>query len=218
MNAPDPYQPPDWAIRLLRRICHPDFRDEMEGDLREQYHADTLKQGPAFARRRLRAHLLSMIQPNLIFNLQHPDMQTALRLKQRPFIWLFIAAPVMLAVWLLAPQTRYPGATLFGLTMPQVTWLLPLVLVALGLLHIATRRWTISSRFSQIHTGITVTTVGLITALALLGISPSAAVGARHEWVGNGMQVLTLLFVLGQLAFLVWLGWGMLRQKRNGKQ
>ena len=44
-------QPPGWAITLLRILIHPEFQEEIEGDLLEKYQRDLQKYGPKIARR-----------------------------------------------------------------------------------------------------------------------------------------------------------------------
>lgn len=46
-------QPPSWAMLWLRIIVHPEFQEEIEGDLLEKYQTDILKFGQKKARRKL---------------------------------------------------------------------------------------------------------------------------------------------------------------------
>jgi hypothetical protein len=76
-------KPPSWAMAFLRFIVHPEFHEEIQGDLLEKYHSDLQKVGPKAARRQLYTHLLSMLKPILIFNLNSIYMT--------PRIWLSLA-------------------------------------------------------------------------------------------------------------------------------
>lgn len=68
---------------LLRLMVHPEFHEEIEGDVLEKYHSDLEKVGPKTARRQLYIHLLSLLKPMLIFNLNSMYMT--------PRIWLSLA-------------------------------------------------------------------------------------------------------------------------------
>ncbi len=89
-------QPPGWATRLLRTIIHPEFQEEIEGDLLEKYQSDLQKYGLKIARRRLYAELFSIAKPNLIFNINRNTM--------KPGNWLLLLLLLLLvAVASLAP-------------------------------------------------------------------------------------------------------------------
>lgn len=80
-------KPPSWAMKVFRFICHPDFQEEIEGDLLENYQADIKKYGKNIALRRFYIELLSVLRPNLIFNLN-----TAAMIKYRNWLFLLLAA------------------------------------------------------------------------------------------------------------------------------
>jgi hypothetical protein len=89
-------QPPGWAMILLRIIVHPEFQEEIEGDLLEKYQRDLQQYGLKIARKRLYAGLFSMVKPNLIFNINHHTM--------KPGNWLLLfLLPLLVAVASLAP-------------------------------------------------------------------------------------------------------------------
>lgn len=89
-------QPPRWAVILLRIIIHPQFQEEIEGDLLEKYQNDEKKYGLKIARRRLYAGLFSIAKPNLIFNLNRNTM--------KPKNWLLLLLLLLfVAVASLAP-------------------------------------------------------------------------------------------------------------------
>lgn len=89
-------QAPSWATALLRIIVHPEFREEIEGDLLEKYQLDLKKYGLKIARRRLYAELFSIVKPNLIFNVNWNTM--------KPINWLLLLLlPLLVAVAAVAP-------------------------------------------------------------------------------------------------------------------
>lgn len=89
-------QPPSWAMTLLRIIVHPEFQEEIEGDVLEKYQNDLQKYGLKIARRRLYAELFSIAKPNLIFNVNRNTM--------KPRNWLLLLLLLLLvAVASVAP-------------------------------------------------------------------------------------------------------------------
>lgn len=95
-------QPPGWVMTLLRIIVHPEFQEEIEGDLLEKYQGDLQKYGLKIARRRLYTELSAMAKPNLIFNVNRNTM--------KPGQWLlFLLLPLLVAVASLAPFLPGPG-------------------------------------------------------------------------------------------------------------
>ena len=95
-------QPPDWALILLRIIVHPEFQEEIEGDLLEKYQGDLQNYGPKFARRRLYAELFSIAKPNLIFNVNRNTM--------KPGNWLLLLLMLLLVIVAsVAPFLPGPG-------------------------------------------------------------------------------------------------------------
>ncbi|MBC7887468.1 MAG: hypothetical protein H7Z13_06225 [Ferruginibacter sp.] len=89
-------QLPGWAMTLVRIIVHPEFQEEIEGDLLEKYHRDVQKYGLKIARRRLYTELFSIAKPNLIFNINRNTM--------KPGNWvLLLLLPILVAVASVAP-------------------------------------------------------------------------------------------------------------------
>lgn len=89
-------RPPSWAMEWLRIIVHPEFQEEIEGDLLEKYQHDLQKCGLKTARKRLYAELFSIARPNLIFNVNRNTM--------KPRNWLlFLLLILFVAVASVAP-------------------------------------------------------------------------------------------------------------------
>jgi hypothetical protein len=89
-------QPPGWAMTLLRIIVHPEFREEIEGDLLEKYQSDLQKYGLKIARRRLYTELFSIAKLKIIFNAKRSTM--------KPRNWLLpLLLPLLVAVASVAP-------------------------------------------------------------------------------------------------------------------
>lgn len=64
MSAPTP--PPRWALRLLRGFCHPDYLEDIEGDLMERYQRYVDQYGVKTARRRFVQEVALLFRFNLL--------------------------------------------------------------------------------------------------------------------------------------------------------
>ncbi len=89
-------QPPRWTLTLLRIFVHPEFQEEIEGDLLEKYQRDAQKFELKIARRRLYTELFSIAKPNLILNINHNTMKLGNWL-------LLLLLPLLVAMASVAP-------------------------------------------------------------------------------------------------------------------
>ena len=92
---------------------------------------------------------------------------------------------------------------MFGVPLATMAWIIPLVLISLWLLHILTRRFLYSKTITWIHILITEIATILILIVLYIGIHPTEFTNDRHELIGLEMQILSILFVLGKIAFFV---------------
>jgi hypothetical protein len=81
-----------WTMKFFLCLIHPEFLEEIEGDLLEKYHADLEKYGHKVAQKRLYAELFSILKINLIFNLTLNPMK-----RHNWFILFVITFVVVLA-------------------------------------------------------------------------------------------------------------------------
>lgn len=96
------YRLPGWALTWLRLILHPEFQEEIEGDLLEAYQINLQKYGRKIARRRLYVELFSIAKLNLIFNVNRNSM--------KPINWLLLLILSLFVVGAsLAPFLPGPG-------------------------------------------------------------------------------------------------------------
>ncbi len=75
MDSKNPISPPAWPLRLLRTILHPDYLEEIEGDMEELFAEISEDHSPSSARRKyvwdvLRLFRLSLLKPILPFQPQ----------------------------------------------------------------------------------------------------------------------------------------------------
>lgn len=68
MNPQDELRPPRLPLAFFRRFCHPDFREEIEGDLLEQFQLNAARFGANRARRLFTADVLRLCRPEILFN------------------------------------------------------------------------------------------------------------------------------------------------------
>jgi hypothetical protein len=62
MSDPKPGPPPRWADRLLERLCAPEKREEVLGDLHERYYRRAARLGQKHARRRYPREVLAYLR------------------------------------------------------------------------------------------------------------------------------------------------------------
>lgn len=66
MKKLPPISPPHWLLRFFRWFCHPDYVEDIEGDLRERYAGSTEKAGIRKARWRFLIEVLLLFRPGII--------------------------------------------------------------------------------------------------------------------------------------------------------
>lgn len=66
--------PPQWSMRLFRWLCHPDFIEEIEGDLLEKFEKDCRGGNLSAAGRNFNKEVLRLIRPAIVFNVKKGDM------------------------------------------------------------------------------------------------------------------------------------------------
>lgn len=66
MNPSDTLPPPYWANRFLRWYCHPDYLEDIEGDLVERFEADLAVKGPKVARWNYTKDVFRLFRPGII--------------------------------------------------------------------------------------------------------------------------------------------------------
>ncbi len=59
-------KPPQWALRFFRWFCHPEYREDVEGDLRERFVRLANKQGSRAARWRFIGDVLLLFRPAMV--------------------------------------------------------------------------------------------------------------------------------------------------------
>ncbi|UII33128.1 ABC transporter permease [Fulvivirga ulvae] len=73
MNQTDNPTPPHWPSRFLRWYCHPDYLEDIEGDLIERFEADTVVKGSKTARWNFTKDVARLFRPGIIRPLSGSD-------------------------------------------------------------------------------------------------------------------------------------------------
>lgn len=143
-------------------------------------------------------------------------MKTLLNLKENPPILLLFTTIILLLALALRPiaNVDFQDIVVFGIPLDNMVWIIPLFLMSFWLLYLATKKFLYSVTVTWIHVLTTVITTLLIVALLYIGIAPSTYTSDRHELIGNAMQMLTLIFVLGQFSYIANIGLGILGRRK----
>ncbi len=128
-----------------------------------------------------------------------------LNIKEKPYGLLLLAAIGLSLTFVLLPTTRIDIENITILSVPAlgITWVIPLLLLFFWLLYILTKKFLYSKAITWIHVMITVIATILIVTVLYIGINPSQVANDRYELIGNAIQILSILFIVGQLAYLV---------------
>ena len=92
--------------------------------------------------------------------------------------------------------------TMFSVPLVIMAWMIPLLLIAFWLLYLMTMRFFYSMTIARIHIFITVSSIILMVTILYIGLNPSQLTSDRHEFTGTAMQILFIIFVCGQFAYV----------------
>ena len=196
--------PPKLAIKLLRVICHPDYREEIEGDVLEKYNTDLLNFGYKVARKNIWWQVLLLARPNLIFNLTDQKMKKFFNPYENPQGMLVLAAFFLIVVIASAFLFGFDFAdkTMFTFQLSEIVWFIPLILIFCWMVYITTNKLLYSTVFSRMHIVATVVVTVALAATAFFASKPYQAAIHNFELVGNIIHMLVLLFVLVQFILI----------------
>ncbi|MEM1124228.1 MAG: permease prefix domain 2-containing transporter, partial [Bacteroidota bacterium] len=66
---------PKYLLAFFRWFCHPDYVEDIEGDLVEKYHQNIRHYGEQHAKWQLIWGVVSLMRPSLMRNFEHPILQ-----------------------------------------------------------------------------------------------------------------------------------------------
>lgn len=85
-------QPPQWSMFIFRLFCHPDFKEEIEGDLLEKFENDCRDKNPSVAGKNFRNEVFKLIRWNIVFNIKTHTVNT------RKWMYLLFVAFLFIVV------------------------------------------------------------------------------------------------------------------------
>jgi hypothetical protein len=131
-------------------------------------------------------------------------MQTSLNFRKEPFALLLLTTIVLLFILALRPVSNvdFQDKVMFGVPLDNMVWIIPCFLISFWLLYLATKKFLYSKTATWVHVIATVASTFLIVSILYIGINPTQATSEQHELIGNLIQLVTLLFIAGQLTYL----------------
>ena len=127
-------------------------------------------------------------------------MQTSLNFRKEPFALLLLTTIILLFVLALRPisNTDFHDKVMFGVPLNNMVWIIPFFLISFWLLYLATKKFLYSTKATWVHVIATVASTLLIVSILYFGINPTQTISENHELVGNIIQIVTLIFIVGQ--------------------
>ena len=131
-------------------------------------------------------------------------MDAPLNIKQNPYVLLLFTTMALLFALAFRPMNNidFKDITMYSIPLDSVVWAIPLVLMSLWLFYSITGRFLYSRTLYWLHVLVTVITTLLIAAIGYFGVVPSPYAHERHELIGSAIQILSLLFILGQSCYI----------------
>lgn len=131
-------------------------------------------------------------------------MSTSLNFRKEPFALLLLTTIVLLFVLALRPisNVTFQDKVLFGVPLDTMVWMIPFFLISFWLVYLATKKLLYSTKAIWVHVIATVSSTLLLVSILYLGISSSQSLAENHELLGWLLQMVTLLFLAGQLFFI----------------
>ena len=197
--------PPKRALQFLRWFCREDYLDEIEGDLTEVFRKQA-EENPRKAKWKFAWSVIKYFRPEFIHigNQNSSIMKSILNIKESPYVLLLFTTFALLLALAFRPiaDINLQDITMFSFPLSSIVWVFPFLLLTSWLVYLITNKFLYSKTITWLHVLITVTTTLLIISVLYIGINPSRLTSDRHELIGTIMQILSLLFVLGQLAYI----------------
>ena len=143
-------------------------------------------------------------------------MKASFNLKENPFVLLLLTTIVLLLAlaFLKITNVELKDKVMFGIPLNNMVRIFPMILLSFWLLYLKTKKFLYSVTITWIHVLLTMLTTILIVAVLYIGITPSPYENRKNELIGNAMQILTFIFLLGQLFYIVNFGLGILGRRK----
>ena len=144
-------------------------------------------------------------------------MQTSLNFRKEPFTLLLLATIILLFALTLRPISNldFQDKVMFGVPLDNMVWAIPCFLISFWVLYLATKKFLYSATATWVHVITTVISTLLIVSVLYVGINPTPTITQRHELIGNIIQLVTILFVVGQFAYIGNVVFGLIRRQKT---
>ena len=144
-------------------------------------------------------------------------MNTSLNFRKEPIALLLLTTILLLFVLALRPVSNidFQDKVVFGVPLENMVWIIPCFLVWLWLLYLVTKKFLYSTQATWIHVIVTVASTLLIVSVLYIGMNPTPKIAQRHELVGSIIQIVTLLFIAGQITYIVNIFLGITKRKKE---
>lgn len=144
-------------------------------------------------------------------------MKTTLNLKENPFVLLLFTTIALLFALSLRPTPNldFSDKVMFGIPLDNIVWIIPFFLIYFWLIYLISKKYLYSISAIWMHVLITIVSALLIVAILYIGTNPTQLVSTKHELVGNIIQIVTLLFFIGQLIYIVNIVLGLLKLRNK---
>ncbi len=197
--------PPKRSLQFLRWFCREDYLEEIEGDLTEVF----IKQAETSSRKakwKFTWSVIKYFRPEFM-NVDIQDsiiMKSILSIKESPYVLLLFTTIALLLALAFRPiaEIDIQDITMFSFPLSSIVWIFPFLLLSSWLIYLVTNKFLYSRTITWIHVLITVITTLLIAIVLYIGINPTSYTNDRHELIGIVIQVLSILFVFGQLIYI----------------
>jgi hypothetical protein len=143
-------------------------------------------------------------------------MQTSLNFRKEPFALLLFTTIILLFVLALRPISNvdFQDKEMFGVPLDNMVWIIPCFLISFWLLYLATKKYLYSKTATWVHVIATIASTLLIVSILYIGINPTQTISEQHEFVGSIIQIVTLLFIMGQMTYIGNVIFGLLRKHK----
>jgi len=181
------HRPPRIMLAFFRWFCHPDIREEIEGDLLERFHNYSVQQSRSRAKLFFFNEVVQLFRPSIIGNVHHLTFNLFSDMKKIHWLQLFaLNLVVALCIFLPFIPGTYDELSIGLSATAQLVGYLGMLLVPIGVLwliqeikkakskNVVPNNWN-----SGYYFAITATIAGCFIALLLsLGLLMSAGVSS----------------------------------------
>lgn len=143
-------------------------------------------------------------------------MQTSLNFRKEPYVLLLFTTIILLFALAFKPLSNFDfqDKVMFGVPLDNMVWIIPCFLLAFWFVYLATKNYLHSTVATWVHIISTVVTTLLLVSIMYVTINPTPIIAVRYELIGNIVQIVTLLFILGQFVYFGNIALGLFKRQK----